>query len=227
MRRRTRTAWVLAAAVVLAATGGVAGAVVPPTVLVDGDPLVHTFALDRPGDAVTGEWRVSTTGAATVPFDGVLTAEAPAAATLAGALAVEYGRTGADGRVLGWHAAGTLADPVAYGTALGAEPRVRPGEPVVVPVRVSLPDPAAVTGAPGETLVVRASFVVGWLDDGAPGGPPGGAPDAGHPVHGGRTALAGTGAAVGAVALGAAALLVAGTALARGRAGRAEGARER
>ncbi|WP_158374845.1 hypothetical protein [Cellulosimicrobium cellulans] len=203
-----------------AAAGTRAANTDPATALtVQGEPLRHTFDLAHPGDAVAGEWRVSAAGtasrAAPVPFDGVLTADRPVAETLARALAVEYGRVDAVGRLVEWHAAGTLAEPVSYGDALGAEPRVHAGGQVVVPVRVSLPDPAAVTGAPGEVQVVRAAFVVSWFGD-APAGsgavPPPGAGTAPDPV---RRGLARTGGTAAALALGAAALLRAGTALAR------------
>lgn len=227
-RSRTRWALVSVAAAGLAVGGDAAAAgtraanVDPATAItVQGEPLTHTFDLAHPGDAVAGEWRVTAAGAANsaapVPFDGVLTSDRPVTETLARGLAVEYGRVDAVGQLVEWHAAGTLAEPVSYGDALGAEPRVHAGGQVVVPVRVSLPDPAAVTGAPGEVQVVRAAFVVSWFGDApaVPGSvPPPGAATAPDPPRGG---LARTGGTAAALALGAAALLRAGAALARRR----------
>lgn len=137
---------------------------------VTGDPLVHTFDLDRPGDAVTGEWRVSSRTSGPIAFDGVLRPDGEPGPGLAAALAVEYGSVGPDGAVTAWHDAGTLAAPRSYADALGSEPAARGGAPVVVPVRVSLPDPAAVTGAPGGRVEVTASFVVSYLAPDGPGG---------------------------------------------------------
>jgi len=198
-----------ALALAAAAGAGPAGAHAA-AVAVDGDPLVHTFDLDRPGDAVAGAWRVTATGSSPVPFDGALAAEHPVPAALAQALAVEYGRTDAAGRLLDWHPAGTLADPVTYGNALARDPRVQAGEPVVVPVRVSLPDPAAVDGVPGEVLEVRASFVVSWLGE----GPPAVVVDERGPLRP-AVRFAVTGTATAAAALAAGALLGAGAALGR------------
>lgn len=188
-----------------------------------GDPLVHTFDLDRPGDAVTGEWTVTGRTARTVGFDGVLRPDDDPAPDLAAALTVEYGSVGADGAVAAWHPAGTLAAPLSYADAVGADPVTRAGEPVVIPVRVSLPDPSLVTGEPGRTVEVGASFTVTYLAPGGAGGGGGGAGDVtggGDPAGvggGGRGPLALTGADAWWLAALAAAALGAGAALVRRR----------
>ena len=187
-----------------------------------GDPLVHTFDLDRPGDSVTGEWTVTGRSTRAVGFDGVLRPDDDRAPGLAAALAVEYGSVGADGAVAAWHPAGTLAAPRSYADALGTDPVTRAGEPVVIPVRVSLPDPALVTGEPGRTVEVGASFTVTYLAPGGGGGGAGGGDDAtggGDVVAGGggRGPLALTGADAWWLAALAAAALGTGAALVRRR----------
>jgi len=196
-----------------------------------GDPLVHTFDLDRPGDSVTGEWTVTGRSAGPVRFDGVLRPDDDRAPGLAAALAVEYGAVGADGAVAAWHPAGTLAAPLSYADALGTEPVTRAGEPVVIPVRVSLPDPALVTGEPGRTVEVGASFTVTYLapggggGGGAGGGGGGDATGGGDVVAGGggRGPLALTGADAWWLAALAAAALGTGAALVRRRRDAREG----
>ncbi|WP_158370280.1 hypothetical protein [Cellulosimicrobium cellulans] len=173
--------------------------------------------LTVPGDAVTGLWEVQGTSVAPVPYDGVLAVDHATSASLAGALAVHYGEVGADGQVARWHSAGTLAEPVPYGDALTRVPAVSAERPAVIPVRVSLPDPSLVTGDPGQTLAVTATFTVSYLDGGGGGGeavpPPVG------PPGGGDLAVTGAGPWAGLLA----ALLLAAGAYLRSRRRRATG----
>jgi LPXTG-motif cell wall-anchored protein len=183
-----------------------------------GDPLVHTFDLDRPGDSVTGEWTVTARTERPVGFDGVLRPDGEPDRGLAAALTVEYGAVGADGAVAGWHPAGTLAAPRSYADALGADPVAQAGEPVVIPVRVSLPDPSLVTGEPGRTVQVEASFTVTYLAPGGGGGGAGGGAGGDVTAGGaGRGPLALTGADAWWLAALAAAALGTGAALVRRR----------
>ncbi|RMI14024.1 hypothetical protein [Cellulomonas triticagri] len=194
---------------------GVAGAATPavaapdgPVVTISGDPLVHTFDTEVPGDAVTGTWTVSTTATHPVPFSGTLRADAPD--PLADALAVQYGEVGADGSVSTWHDAGTLAEPVAYAAAVPTATSVSAASPLTIPVRVSLPDPSALVGDPGQPLDVTATFTVTHLDPGAGGTPAVTDPTApGQAGPGPRGVLAITGP-TGWFALLAAALVAAG-----------------
>ncbi|WP_217616838.1 hypothetical protein [Cellulomonas sp. GbtcB1] len=132
-------------------------------VLVAGEPLVHTFDLAVPGDAVTGRWQVDASSSAPVQYDALLVPEGAVSPSLARALVVHYGQVRADGRIA-WQPAGTLAEPRSYADALGATPAVSAGEPAVIPVRVSLPDPGVVSGEPGDQLAVEATFLVSYLD---------------------------------------------------------------
>lgn len=199
-RRGTAALAALALGAALVAAGPAAASAAAPAAApaaagghldLTGDPLVHTFDLDRPGDAVTGEWTVTGRSAQPVGFDGVLRPDGAPDPGLAAALAVEYGSVGADGAVADWHPAGTLASPRSYADALGTDPVARPGEPVVIPVRVSLPDPSRVTGEPGQTVEVTASFTVTYL---APGG---GAGDGGGGAGGGDVGAGGGGGGTG------------------------------
>lgn len=177
--RRRRLRPVLSAAVGLAvlAAGPAAAAQGPDerVLTVAGHPLVHEFALDDPGDAVTGWWQVHGRSATPVPFEGVLAADPSSSGSLARALVVHYGAVGPDGDVVTWHPAGTLAEPATYSAALARVPSAAAGAPVSIPVRVSLPDPGLVSGLPGEALVVEATFTVTYLNPGgrddAPSGP--------------------------------------------------------
>lgn len=143
-------------------------------VVISGAPLVHTFDLRVPGDAVTGEWQIGSAVAELRDFDGVLVPVEPSAAELARALTVSYGSIDADGAGISWHAAGTLAEPRSYADVLGHSPTVAAGQPVRLPVRVALPEPEAVSGAAGEVLLVSASFVVSYLGGEVSVGTPGG-----------------------------------------------------
>jgi hypothetical protein len=170
---------VLGAGAVLVAPGALASSREAPALVLSGAPLVHTFDLSAPGDAVAGTWQITSSRSDPVPFDGVLLTTGEVSPALARALTVEYGWTEPDGSIR-WHAAGTLADPLRYGEALGTAVTVGATRPALaVPVRVSLPDP--VPGTPGETVVVQASFVVSYLDP------------AGQDVDGGTGVLATTG----------------------------------
>lgn len=172
-------------------------------VSVSGAPLVHTFDLDVPGDSVTGRWEVNGTSPTPVPYDGLLVTEAAVPDSLAHALVVHYGELGPDGQVAAWHDGGTLVDPVAYADALARIPAVSAGHPTVIPVRVSLPDPSAVTGQAGAPAAVQASFTVSYLAGAAVG--------AGSTAHAGAAlAVTGPGPWLGLLA---AALVAAGAAL--------------
>lgn len=181
-RRRLRTAGVaaLAGASLLLGTGpGASGAVqqrpsapAPGPVTVVGEPLVHTFDLDVPGDLVEGVWTVVGERAEVVPYDGVLEPVGVVSPELAEALVVQYGRVGAGGEVVSWHDAGTLDRPRTYGHALDTRPAVSAAAPTSIPVRVSLPDPAALASQAGQVLTVEARFTIGYLDD-ASGSRPG------------------------------------------------------
>lgn len=191
---RPARAWpaaVLAALLVTGAGPAAASAGVPPGLDLTGEPLVHVFDLGRPGDGVSGEWRVAATSGATVSYDGVLTAVEHTRADLARALVVEYGRVSPDGTVRSWHPAGTLAEPRSYGDALAVDPTLGPAEVTRIPVRVSLPEPGTVDADRDEELLVRATFTVGYLEDADASPQP--APSPGP--------LAVTGAGAGAAAL--------------------------
>lgn len=151
-----------------------------PLVTVSGTPLVHTFDLAVPGDAAVGEWGVSTSAASPTPFDGSLAADEPVPdPAFAEALVVQYGTLDGTGRVVAWHDAGTLAEPVSLSQALGRPTTVAAGEPARVPVRVRLPDPGALDLAPGRSLAVTATFTVDYLSDDTAATPPA-RPVAGH-----------------------------------------------
>lgn len=187
-------------------------------VTVVGERLVYDFDPGVPGDSVTGRWEVRGRSGLPVPWDGVLAVDGQVSPVLARALAVHYGEVDADGALLTWHAAGTLADPVTYAEALSGAPSVDAARSTVIPVRVSLPDPGLVTGEPGETMLVEAAFTVAYLG-GAEGAPGGGGPDgddrvAGAPV-GGPLAITGFGS--WAAALAAAVLIGLGLLLRRSR----------
>lgn len=205
-----------AGAVLLVAGPSPAHAAVPgagEALRVTGAALVHVFDLSVPGDQVTGEWVVAAETAA-VAYDGVLEVRTPATSALAPALVVEYGRVAADGSLLGWYGAGTVAEPLTYGAALGVSPTARATAPTRIPVRVSLPDPGPVRHAldADDDALVEATFTVSYLADGHGSGPPGQA--AGSAAGPGPGALAVTGG--GLAAAGAAvALLTVGAALAR------------
>lgn|GEM_PF-3210285 len=174
-RRRTAGVAALVGAGVLLVTAGAApgaahqrGTVpAPGPVTVVGAPLVHTFDLDVPGDLVEGRWTVTGDRSAAVPYDGVLEPVGVVSPDLAEALVVEYGRVGADGEVLSWHDAGTLARPQTYGHALATSPAVSAATPTSIPVRVSLPDPGSLTALAGQVLTVEARFTISYLDDGS------------------------------------------------------------
>lgn len=132
-----------------------------------GAPLVHTFDTESPGDSIQGEWTLSNSGAQVVAYNGVLAPVGEFSLDLAQNLDVEYGLVGPDGRITGWAQAGTLARPVSYTTALGADSPelVGPGS-ITVPVRVTLSDPAALTSAPGDLQTVSATFSISSLSGG-------------------------------------------------------------
>lgn len=139
-----------------------------------GAPLVHTFDTETAGDSVQGEWTLSNTGTQAVTYDGTLAPVGEFSLDLAQNLDVEYGVVGADGSVTRWAAAGTLAQPVSYTTALGAHaPEVTGTESITIPVRVTLTDPEALTSPQGEQQTVGATFSINYLSDPVPepGGP--------------------------------------------------------
>lgn len=147
-----------------APAGQAVGGEEPPPVVVTGEPLVHTFDTQVPGDSVTGVWQVSSSSSTRVAYDGVLVAGRTAPDGLSGALVVSYGTTDADGQIT-WHDAGTLADVVAYTAAVPrAVAVVSAGEPTAIPVRVTLPDPSVLEGRAGELLSVEATFTLSYLD---------------------------------------------------------------
>lgn len=148
---------------VLAPAAAVAGTPTPGPVTVHGAPLVHTFDLDVPHDAVTGLWHVTSSSPTPTSYDGVLVADDEVPSDLAHALVVQYGTVDRDGRVTAWHDAGTLAEPASYAATVPRPASVSSARPAAVPVRVSLPDPARLEARPGQRLAVEATFTVDYL----------------------------------------------------------------
>lgn len=162
-----------------------------------GAPLVHTFDTTTPGDSVEGVWTLTNTGTQAASYDGLLAPVGQFSLDLAQNLVVEYGIVGADDQVTGWAAAGTLAQPVSYTTALGTVcPAVSGNDRLVIPVRVTLADPGALTSAPGDEQTVGATFSISYLspgDDTSTGGS-----GAGCETPGGGDQTPGSGAGNGA-----------------------------
>ncbi len=129
-----------------------------------GAPMVHTFDTTRYNDQVTGIWMLENNGPDATAFDGILEAVgADVPPTLAAQLQIEYGQIGESGTI--WHDAGTLLAPTSYADALGlSNPTVQGHGVVDIPVRVTLANPAALEGEPGQTLTLDASFTVSYLD---------------------------------------------------------------
>jgi hypothetical protein len=130
--------------------------------VISGQAIDHTFDTTsfHSGEYAQGTWTLVNNGGDAAAWDGTLAATGEVPASLAGALEVEFG----DGSG-GWHAAGTLAEQVSYATALGIAGNELAGESqVVIPVRLSLPDPSLLSGTEGELLEVLADFTVTYLN---------------------------------------------------------------
>lgn len=135
-----------------------------------GAPLVHTFDTTTPGDSIQGEWTLSNNGTQAVTYDGVLAPVGEFSLDLAQNLDVAYGVVGSDGQITGWARAGTLAQPVSYTTALGADsPEMTGTDSITIPVRVTLTDPEALTSPYDEEQTVGATFSINYLSAPSPG----------------------------------------------------------
>lgn len=151
-----------------AAVDSAAGAEAPTrsgaVLSLSGAPLVHTFDTATPGDSVEGEWTLSNSGTQAVSYDGVLAPVGEFSLDLAQNLDVEYGVVGSDGQITRWAHAGTLAQPVTYTTALGADsPEMTGTDSITIPVRVTLTDPEAMTSPYDEEQTVGATFSINYL----------------------------------------------------------------
>lgn len=128
-----------------------------------GEAMDHTFDTTQFNQTAGATWTVTNRGTGAAQFSATFAATGEISQTLAENLDVQYAVTNADGEVVRWVPAGTIAAPLEYTRAVGTASEIGGLESHEIQVRVVLEDPTLLEGEPETVLNVTADFDISYM----------------------------------------------------------------